>query len=120
MKLGVVLARREDLGLARAMSAAARRAGDEVRWFVMDDGVAAVGAPGTGAKGEELEQGFEERPEERPEERLEELLDDELEIIACATSVDQRAIATAKGVQLGSQDDHAALLAWADRVVALT
>lgn len=108
MKLGVVLARREDLGLARAMSAAARRAGDEVRWFVMDDGVEAVGAPGTGAKGEELEK------------EAEELLDDELEIIACATSVDQRAIATAPGVQLGSQDDHAALLAWADRVVALT
>lgn len=112
MKLGVVLAQREDFGLARAMSAAARRAGHEVRWFVMDDGVEAVGAPGAGARGEELEK--------EAEELLEELLDDELEIIACATSVDQRAIATAPGVQLGSQDDHAALLAWADRVVALT
>lgn len=100
MKLGVVLARREDLGLARAVSAAARRAGDEVRWFVMDEGVEAVRAPGAGA--------------------LEGELEGELEVIACATSVDRRAVATAPGVQLGSQDDHAALLAWADRVVALT
>lgn len=100
MKLGVVLARREDLGLAREVSAAARRAGDEVRWFVMDEGVEAVRAPGSGALVDELE--------------------GELEVIACATSVDQRAVATAPWVQLGSQDDHAALLAWADRVVALT
>lgn len=104
MKLGVVLARREDLGLAREVSAAARRAGDEVRWFVMDEGVEAVRAPGAGALVDELEGEFE----------------GELEVIACATSVDQRAVATAPWVQLGSQDDHAALLAWADRVVALT
>lgn len=101
MKLGVVLARREDLELAQAMSAAARRAGDEVRWFVMDDGVEAVRAPAGAGESEGA-------------------LDDEIELIACATSVDQRAVATAPGVQLGSQDDHAALLAWADRVVALT
>ncbi len=91
MNLGVVLARRGDLPLARALTEAALRAGDEVRWFVMDDGVAAAldGAP-------------------------------DVDIVACATSADQRGLALPASVQLGSQDDHAALLAWADRVVALT
>jgi hypothetical protein len=94
MKLGIVLARRADLALAHALTAAALRAGDEVRWFVMDEGVEAIATLAT---------------EEEP-----------IELVACATSVDQRSLALPPHITLGSQDDHAALLAWADRTVALT
>lgn len=96
MKLGIVLARQRDVALALAMTEAALDAGDEVRWFAMDDGVLALGEKG--APGGLTE----------------------LEVIACATSVDQRALPLSSHVTLGSQDDHAALLAWADRTVALT
>lgn len=94
MKLGIVLARRADLALAHALTAAALRAGDEVRWFVMDEGVEASPLS----------------PDE----------EDPVERIACATSVDQRSLSLPPHITLGSQDDHAALLAWADRTVALT
>ena len=41
------------------------------------------------------------------------------EVIGCATSADAAGIELAAlGVVVGSQDDHAALCAWADRVVA--
>ena len=95
MKLGIVLARRADLALAQALTAAALRAGDEVRWFAMDEGVEALAG--------EANQ-----------------LPETVEVFACATSVDQRGLAMPIAVTLGSQDDHAALLAWADRTVALT
>ena len=47
------------------------------------------------------------------------LVDDGHEVIGCATSADAAGIELAAlGVVVGSQDDHAALCAWADRVVA--
>lgn len=99
MRLGVVLARQRDLALAIAMTRAALRAGDDVRWFAMDEGVLALTAPLEPAGADEL---------------------DGLEVIACATSVDQRGVALPPQIALGSQDDHAALLSWADRTVSLT
>jgi hypothetical protein len=103
VKLAIVLSRREDLPLARALTEAAARAGDPVRWFAMAEGVEALtelAAPSP-------------LSDEPP-------LGEELEVIACATSVDQRGLSLPGWIALGSQDDHAALLAWADRTVALT
>jgi hypothetical protein len=99
MKLAIILARKDDLPLALQLTAAARRAGDLVAWFVMADGVTALVSLVVGPHVLSL---------------------DEVDVIACATSVDQQAIQVPTGVRLGSQDDHAALLAWADRTVALT
>lgn len=115
MKLGIVLARRADLALARALTAAALRAGDEVRWFAMDEGVEAL-ADEVGEVDEVGDAGdlVEPSPPAAPP------LPEAVEVFACATSVDQRALAMPLAVTLGSQDDHAALLAWADRTVALT
>jgi hypothetical protein len=96
VKLGVVLARRDDVELARALTVAAQRAGDTVRWFAMAEGVIALA------------------------DALPPPLRDDVELIACATSVDRCGAELPAWVTLGSQDDHAALLAWADRVVALT
>jgi DsrE/DsrF-like family len=109
MKLALVLGRAADLPLARSLTAAALRAGDEVRWFAMADGVAALAARLADERAAEAD-GFDESFDEAPP----------FEIIACATSVDQRGLALPAAIVLGSQDDHAALLAWADRTVALT
>ncbi len=47
--------------------------------------------------------------------------EDGVELIACASSADEWGLsADALGVDLGSQDDHAALVHRADRLVALT
>jgi hypothetical protein len=93
MKLAIVLARQHDLGVALALTAAALRANDAVRWFVMADGVAALAA-------------------------LPAL--DDVEVVACATSSDRLGLVLPAWITLGSQDDHAAVLDWADRTVALT
>jgi hypothetical protein len=99
MKLGIVLARADDLDLALALTTAAGRAGDQVSWFVMAEAVCSLAM----IRADLVRQAL-----------------DDVEIIACATSIDQRACALPTWVSVGSQDDHAGLLAWADRIVALT
>ncbi len=105
MKLAIVLSRREDLALARALTDAALRAGDPVRWFAMAEGVEALAELAARPPWADETAGA---------------LDGEVEVTACATSVDQRGLSLSGWITLGSQDDHAALLAWADRTVALT
>lgn len=97
-RLGLVLATATDLPLVRGLAHAAARRGLAVRVFAMHAGVRALaGDPAAVAA----------------------LLDDGHEVIACATSADAAGVALAElGVVAGSQDDHAALCAWADRVVA--
>jgi hypothetical protein len=127
VRIGIVLARRGDLALAVAMTRAALRAGDEVRWFAMDDGVralvaeeaASAGDPGDPGDPSDARQPAANAPDGRGGSALLEDLD-ELEVIACATSVDARAVSLPAQIALGSQDDHAALVAWADRTVSLT
>lgn len=97
MKLGIVLATRDDLEHAVAIALAARRARHEVAVFAMDAGCRALAeAPGAVAA----------------------LLDADCELTACSNSAD--GIDLPDGVVRGSQDDHAAIVAIADRVVALT
>jgi hypothetical protein len=97
VKLGIVLATRSDLGHAAALALAARRAHHEVAMFAMDAGCQALAdAP----------------------DRVAELLDADCEITACSNSA--AGIALPDGVVRGSQDDHAAVVATSDRVVALT
>jgi hypothetical protein len=97
MKLGIVLATERDLPTAAALAHAARRARHEVALFAMDAGCVAL------ARAPELASA---------------LLDDDVAITACSnSSVD---LALPEGVERGSQDDHAAVVGTADRVVALT
>jgi peroxiredoxin family protein len=99
-RLALVLGTLDDLGRAARLAAAARAAGVEVGVFAMDDGVAALAADRAA---------------------LGALLDDDCEVIACALSAHVRGLdEAAVGVLLGSQDDHAALVSRADRVVAFT
>jgi DsrE/DsrF-like family len=96
MKLGIVLATR-DLERAAAIALAARRAHHEVVMFSMDTGCQALSdAP----------------------ELVAALLDADCELTACSNSA--VGIALPDGVVRGSQDDHAAVVATSDRVVALT
>ena len=99
--LGLVLATAApgDLALVCGLAGAARDRGLAVRLFAMHDGVAAL-AGAAGALAALVERGC--------------------DVIACATSADRAglAIAALGGATAGSQDDHAALCAWADRVVA--
>ena len=97
MKLGIVLATRGDLGHAAALALAARRARHEVAMFAMDAGCQALAdAPDVVAA----------------------LLDADCELTACSNSA--AGIALPDGVLRGSQDDHAAVVATSDRVIALT
>jgi hypothetical protein len=116
MKLAIVVSRRDDLGLARALTEAALRAGDPVRWFVMSDGVGGLAdaVAAMSQRGPEPAQVSDGDPVPGAP------FGGEVEVIACATSVDQRGLAMPAWITLGSQDDHAALLSWADRTVALT
>jgi hypothetical protein len=97
VKLGIVLATRADFAHARALALAARRAGHEVAVFAMDAGCAAVAAEPAA---------------------IHELLDADVELTACANS--SVGLAMPDGVVVGSQDDHAKVVATSDRVVALT
>ncbi|HRC55924.1 MAG TPA: hypothetical protein PKU97_08365 [Kofleriaceae bacterium] len=99
MKLALVLARAADLPAACALTEAAHLAGDEVAWFAMDDAAPAVVALIAGPHPPWL---------------------CDTDVTLCATSLDRRQLAGPAGARVGSQDDHAALLAWADRTVALT
>ncbi len=97
VKLGIVLATRADLPIAAALAHAARRARHEVAMFAMDAGCAALADdPATATA----------------------LLDDDCEITACSNSA--VGLALVDGIVRGSQDDHAAVVGTADRVVALT
>ncbi|MBL0213103.1 MAG: DsrE family protein [Myxococcales bacterium] len=97
MKLGIVLATRADLVTAAALAHAARRARHEVALFAMDAGVHALAAEPAIATA---------------------LLDDDCELTACSNSA--VGLELVDGIVRGSQDDHAAVLATSDRVVALT
>jgi predicted peroxiredoxin len=91
---------RGELGAAAAIAGAARAAGIEVGLFFMHAGVAWLREAGA---------------------VIDELADDGCDLIACATSAEERGIGAADTeVLLGSQDDHAALIHHADRVVAFT
>ena len=97
-----MVSRADDWPDARGLALAARDAGADVGVFAMDDAVPALAADGPGRAA---------------------LLDADCELIACATSAHLRGLPAATvgaGVVLGSQDDHAALVHRADRVVAFT
>ena len=97
MKLGIVLGTRADLRHAAALALAARRARHEVAIFAMDAGCAALAeAPAI----------------------AQELLDADCELTACSNSGAE--LELPDGVVRGSQDDHAAVVGTADRVIALT
>lgn len=91
---------RGDLPRLLRLARAARAAGVEVSIFVMDEGVATfAAAPGTGAA----------------------LVDDDCEVVACALSAHVRGLSEAQvGALLGSQDDHAAFVHRADRLVSFS
>ena len=93
----MVLTTRADLGTVRAIALAARRAGHEVALFVMDAGCRALVDDPAVAR---------------------QLLDDDVEITACSNSA--VGVALVDGIVRGSQDDHAAIVAVSDRVVAFT
>jgi hypothetical protein len=97
VKLGIVLATRADLRHAAALALAARRARHEVALFAMDAGCAALAAE------PELAQA---------------LLDADCELTACSNSA--VGLELPDGVVRGSQDDHAAVVGTADRLIALT
>jgi hypothetical protein len=97
MKLGIVLGTDADLPHAVAVALAARRARHEVSLFAMDAGCAALAA--------------------RPD-LAQSLLDADCELTACSNSA--AGLDLPAGIARGSQDDHAAVIATADRLVALT
>jgi hypothetical protein len=101
--LAIVLAtgpERGDLARVSRLAHAARTAGVEVAIFAKHAGVAPL-------------------PPDRA--ALTALLDDDCEIVACALSAHVRRLTEDDvGVLLGSQDDHAAFVHRADRVVAFT
>ncbi len=100
MTLGLVLSTGDarDLSRAAGIARAARRRGVGVAVFLMDRAVTFAGARA-----------------------VTELVDEGCDVVACATSVDAlRATPVPHGVTLGSQDDHAAIVQRADRVVAFT
>lgn len=97
MRLGIVLATRDDLGHARALALAARAARHEVAMFVMDVGCVALSAAADIAR---------------------ELLENDVEITACSNSA--VGLVLAGGIERGSQDDHAAVVGTSDRLVAFT
>jgi hypothetical protein len=98
--LALVVARASDWPRVVGLALAGRRAGVEVAVFAMDEAVAAVAADPAGRDA---------------------LLDEDCELVSCATSATARGLGeNAVGTLLGSQDDHAALVRRADRVVAFT
>jgi len=93
-------AERGDFAAALALARAARDADVEVGMFFMSAAVAAL-------------------PHRRDDLRA--LADDSVDLIACASSAHALGLDEAAcGMLLGSQDDHAALVHKADRVVAFT
>ena len=98
--LGVIVSAPGDLGVALDIARAARAHDIEVGMFFMAD---AVG----------------ELPDAR--DALAELVEEDCDVIACAQSAHERGLRESDvGMLLGSQDDHAALVRRADRLVAFT
>ena len=100
MTLGIVLStppERGDFEHVEGLARAARGRGLEVGLFLMDQAVRWAGDP-----------------------RVAGLLDEGCDVVACGLSVTRAAIACLPGVVVGSQDDHAALVRRADRLVAFT
>lgn len=97
MKLGIVLATTDDLLHAHSIALAARRARHEVVMFLMDAGCSAIAL----------------HPELAAS-----LIAADIEITACSNS--SVGLTFVDGIVRGSQDDHAALIATSQRVVALT
>lgn len=101
-RLAIVVGTARDLERAAGLAHAARAAGVEVAIFAMHDGVAALAAAPDMVTG---------------------LLEADCDVVACGTSADERRLLQADvgaGVTLGSQDDHAAIVHRADRVVSFT
>ncbi len=98
--LGVVVSAPGDLAAALALAREARARDIEVGMFFMADAVGEL--PGA-------------------RDALAELVEDDCDVIACAQSAHERGLGEHDiGMLLGSQDDHAALVHRADRVVAFT
>jgi len=98
--LALIVSRAADWPRGVKLALAGRRAGIEVALFVMDEAIAALAGDAAGRSA---------------------LLDDDCEVVACATSAHERGLGPDQvGVVLGSQDDHAAIVHRADRVVAFT
>jgi len=97
VRVGIVLSTRRDLATAVAIAHAARRARHEVVMFVMDAGCHALAEEPAAAMA---------------------LLDDDCEITVCSNSA--VGLALVDGIERGSQDDHAAVLATSERVISLT
>ncbi len=97
-RLGIVVSTapaRGDFERAAALARTARAASIEVGLFLMADAAIWGQDP-----------------------RAAELVEEGCEVTVCATNFGARP--PAAGVVVGSQDDHAALVRWADRLVALT
>ena len=88
---------RGDFERAERLARAARARGVEVALFLMDHAVV------WGAS-----------------ERAGGLVEDGCDVVLCGTNAGQRGVVAAPGVLVGSQDDHAAIVHRADRVVAFT
>ena len=97
MKLGIILGTRTGLHHAAALELAARTARHEVAIFAMDAGCQALALDPT---------------------TTQLLLDEDCEITVCSNSA--VGLELLDGIERGSQDDHAAVVGTADRVVALT
>jgi len=99
--LALVVSTRTDVVVAADLAAAARARHVDVEMFFMDRAVAELAAA----------------PNVRAQ-----LVDLGCELIACASSAEQLGVDSASlaNVLLGSQDDHAAAVHKADRVVAFT
>lgn len=97
MKLGIVLATREDLATAAAIALAARDAHHQVALFAMDAGCRALADDAATATA---------------------LVEADCELTVCSNSA--IGLDLVEGIVRGSQDDHAAVLGTSDRVVALT
>jgi hypothetical protein len=97
-RLGIVVATppaRGDLERAERLARAARAARVEVGLFFMAEAAAFGGDPRAAA-----------------------LIEEGCEVTVCGTNFGARP--PAAGVAVGSQDDHARLVGWAERVVAFT
>lgn len=99
-RLAIVVSTEGDLAAAFDLAHAARAAGVEVGMFFMSDAL-----PGLPARRGEMAA----------------LADDGCEIAVCAASAAAYRLGEAElGLPLGGQDDHAAIVSRADRVIAFT
>ena len=95
MTLGLVAAREADWPHVEALARTARRRGLEVGVFLMDEAVSWAA-----------------------DARASALLDEGCDVWACGLSLTRAGLEAVRGVVAGSQDDHAALVHRADKVVA--